>query len=464
MFKFKDKNQTGRAAIIFLFLILVSFSAVFARITNLPTLLPVLGIIAALVGIIITFINTDFALIVLIFSMLLSPEIPVAQLPERSVVIRIDDILLIFIFFTWFAKMAINNQLGVLRKSPVNRPLLIYILISVVFTFLAISFGIGKAKFNTAFFYIIKYTEYLMLYFFVANNMHELGQYRKFLFFFLLVCFIVCIYGYTQIASGTWRVTAPFEGERPEPNTLAGYLLIILAIIAGLFLHAKTLPWKIFLAASCVFIFPVFVYTLSRGGYVGFIVMYLALIFFSKKKKIFLSGLLVCLIILSPLILPTEVITRVRKTFVGTKRYEVLGTSIALEESAAARLETWEYVGEVFSKSPVFGNGVTGIEFVDTQYGRILGELGLIGMAVFLWLAYALFKNSLKIYHNCEDWMIQGISLGFLVSLIALLVMSLGANVFIIVRIMEPFWFIAAMVLMSPEIIKERKPQEVLGT
>jgi hypothetical protein len=43
-----------------------------------------------------------------------------------------------------------------------------------------------------------------------------------------------------------------------------------------------------------------------------------------------------------------------------------------------------------------------------------------------------------------------GVSLGFLAGFIGLLVHGFAANTFIIVRIMEPFWFLTAVVVSMP--------------
>jgi hypothetical protein len=45
--------------------------------------------------------------------------------------------------------------------------------------------------------------------------------------------------------------------------------------------------------------------------------------------------------------------------------------------------------------------------------------------------------------------------MGFMAGFIGLLVHAVGANTFIIVRIMEPFWFVLAMVVMIPELESE---------
>ena len=58
---------------------------------------------------VVAFFNTQVALYVLIFSMLLSPEIVIAKTSAREVTIRVDDLILGIISFTWLAKMALNQ-------------------------------------------------------------------------------------------------------------------------------------------------------------------------------------------------------------------------------------------------------------------------------------------------------------------------------------------------------------------
>lgn len=351
--------------------------------------------------------------------------------------------------------MAINKQLGFFKKTPLNKPLAIYVLSYIVITASAIFLGFSQAKFSTAAFYMLKYIEYLILFFLVANNLKSVRQYKILILFLLLTCFIVSVYGYSQIQGAVGRISAPFEGEKGEPNTLAGYLIVIFGLVTGLFLHSRSLHLKFFLGAFLLFIFPVFLFTLSRAGYIGFIIMYLTILIFSKKNKISLVYFLLVMSLVLPFLLPPKVATRIETTFTGRVKYEVLGGKLTLDEASAARIETWKYVGEEFAKSPLFGHGVAGIDFVDTQYGRILGEFGIFGILIFFWLMWVLFKNAFKIYRDTKDDYIQGLSLGFLGVLTALLVMGIGSNVFIIVRIMEPFWFLAAMVLVAPQISTE---------
>ncbi|MEJ2729613.1 MAG: hypothetical protein P8185_14090 [Deltaproteobacteria bacterium] len=54
---------------------------------------------------------------------------------------------------------------------------------------------------------------------------------------------------------------------------------------------------------------------------------------------------------------------------------------------------------------------------------------------------------------------LKGLSIGFLAGYIGLLFHSLGANTFIIVRIMEPFWFFTGIIAVLPALESKRKDQ-----
>ena len=57
------------------------------------------------------------------------------------------------------------------------------------------------------------------------------------------------------------------------------------------------------------------------------------------------------------------------------------------------------------------------------------------------------FKVSWRLYRASADPFVRALSLGYVIGLIGLLWQSVGVNTFIIVRIMEPFWFLTAIVM-----------------
>ena len=100
------------------------------------------------------------------------------------------------------------------------------------------------------------------------------------------------------------------------------------------------------------------------------------------------------------------------------------------------------------------GFGVTGVGFVDNQNALVLGEVGIAGMAAYLWVRWRLLAISFHYFMRMDDPLVRGLSLGFFAALVGLLVHSLTGNIFIIVRIMEPFWFLAALMTVLPKLIE----------
>jgi len=458
----KDKNKFSfsnfgqldiRAVALLLVLVFVSLLIGF-KVAKFQPLVPI-AVLAGIIVALATLVNTNIGLTILIFSMLLSPEIPLAETPERAVVVRIDDFLIMAVFFAWLAKTAVRKELGLLRKTPLNGPIFAYLAINIFST----AFGIvsGDVSPKTSIFYILKYTEFFMVFFIFVNNLNDMKQVRTFISCFLLVSFIIGIIVYAQIGNVP-RPTAPFEGEHPEPNTLGGYLVLTLAIGLGLLLYSRNTITKLILGGLiCFNIYPLLM-TLSRSSYVAFSAIYLFLVFVSRKQRLILIGLLVLAILFLPILIPETVKERVLYTFRYGTQSSFGGGQIRLEKSAAARVESWRYALSLLQKKPFFGYGVTGTGFMDSQYSRVLGETGLVGFLIFLWFILTIIITSWRIFNNSQDDYSQGLSLGFLGGFLGMLIMALGANVFVIVRISEPLWFLAACVMALPEAQKISLP------
>jgi hypothetical protein len=117
-----------------------------------------LALVFGAIVFIITLVNTDAGLAILIFSMLLSPEIIIGQVPGRDIVIRLDDLLLITITFAWLAKTAINKGLALFIKTPLNKIIGAYVLICLIATLRGTALGYVVPE--KGFFYVLRYVEY----------------------------------------------------------------------------------------------------------------------------------------------------------------------------------------------------------------------------------------------------------------------------------------------------------------
>jgi O-antigen ligase len=427
----------------------ISLGIVISKFSFEVPLIIVLGIIIF----ILTLVNTEAGLAILIFSMLLSPEIIVGQVPGRDIVIRIDDLLLIIITFAWLAKTAINKGLVLFIKTPLNKAIGVFVLICIISTLRGVALGFVVPE--KGLFYVLRYIEYFLLFILVANHIHSRKQIKFFLATFFITCAIVSVYGMIQIPLGV-RVSAPFEGEVGEPNTFGGYLLFIFCLALGLLLKKAPRNLRLALGGLIVLIAPPFLYTLSRASYLAFIFSFLTFIFFSKRKLV-LVAVMVTIAVSILIIRPEAVLERVKYTFSIEDESLARVGGVYLDYSSSARIFSWLDSYQAWKKQPILGLGITGFAFLDGQYIRILPELGIIGLLAFLWLLWLIYKNSDLIYRQMDDNLFKGLVLGFMAGFIGLTIHALTANTFILIRVMEPFWFVTGIVMMLPKVKEEEE-------
>jgi len=419
-------------------------------VTTFSPVVPLALILTAGIAI-ATLVNIEVSLTIMIFSMLLSPEIVLGQVPGRDINLRFEDILLAIITFSWLIKAAINKERALFKKTPFNGPMLAYTSACLISTLRGAAQGFVSP--TAGFFYVLKYIEYFLLFILVANHIESKKQIIFYLKAFFVTCIIVSAYGIWQIPSGV-RVSAPFEGDIGEPNTFGGYLLFMLCLAIGLILHKIPQKYKLLLIGTCGLIILPFFYTLSRASYLGIIFSFFAFIILSPKKLPLIVTMMA--ILLAVLIFrPQAVLARVESTFQEEATQTETVGKVKLDPSASARIFSWKLAIQAWTFTPVVGRGVTGYAFIDGQYIRTLPELGLLGLFALLWLFWQIFKSARRIYHQAEDDLAKGLSLGFLAGFIGLCTHALTANTFIIIRIMEPFWFIAGIVVMLPQLKKE---------
>ena len=407
----------------------------------------------------IVFLKTELAVYILIFSMLLSPELVMGGLATtraalgRGVTFRFDDFLLVIIALTWFIRSALNKELGIFKKTPLNSAMLAYILACSVSTL--IGMAAGNVQIVTGTLFLLKYTQYFAIFFLVINNIDSEDKLRRYWWAVLITALVVGTLGLSQIPGGG-RVTAPFEGDNPEPNTFGGYLAFLILICFAMSLSFKDLKWRIIYGLMAFYLFIPFLFTLSLASYLGLIPGVVVVLFLQRNRL--LSYVLlasVLSLLLFPSIFPQAVRERVSFTWTQAERY---GQSTLfgqrLDTSTSARLQSFGEAFQDFSVRPVFGYGVTGWRFIDSQYFRTLVETGLVGLTALLFLFFRLFRLGMDRFRDLSgDPFYRGIATGFLGGFVCLLVHGIGSNTFILVRVMEPFWLIAGIVFMAPFVI-----------
>jgi len=396
-------------------------------------------------------LRTEAGLVVIVASMLLSPEIPLGAAGSgglehtRSVVLRTEDLLLLLVGVAWLARMAIHKDLGAVRRTRLNAVIAAFAGTCLLSTLLGIA--AGRVAPLVGLCYVAKYLEYFFLFFITVNYVRAPEQIRRLLLAVLVTGAAITAYAWWQIPQGV-RPSAPFEGATGEPNTLGGYLVLIFAVAAAL---TQTLPPSA-LRRACgllaLAILPPLAATLSRSSWLAFIATLGMLLLWAPRRARLLGWIAVaCAVLL--LAGPKGVQERIAYTFTPEGRSSVQVGRVHLDPSSSARLESWGGALRGWRQHPFTGWGITGYGFLDAQYFRVLVETGVLGMAAFLGLLGALAALFWRARHLLDDPLHRGLATGMLAAIAGLMAHAIGTNTFILIRIMEPFWLLTGLVVAA---------------
>jgi len=468
-------------------LALAAFVALIAGLSYLmnrfPANVPVVVGLSVLLGF-LCFVRMKWVLYVLVFVCLFSPELRVGEelgrLAKRTFTVRVEDLVLAVILVAWLARAAAHKELGLMLRTPLNRPIFLYALVCIVATGTGIAHG-WVTEHTAAIFFVLKYIQYFVLFFMIVNHVESTRDVRNILLAGLVTYAVMCAYGLAQIPVGARPSTF---GEHPaEPNTLAGYLLLMMGVCAGLLVTLRELRYRLALGVLWLAGLVLIGYTLSRSGWAGLIGM-LAVLMTVGRQRYAVAAAVVVVVAAMALVsyqadwLPEPIRERVEETrgaytgLPGTPPPSTL-FGFDLDPSASERYEsyraaigTWGRRSGRFWLPALIGSGVLGAQtFVDGQYVRVLIETGLLGLAAFVYLLVVIWRHVWSAYNTLETPWHRGLALGYLAGFAALLVHALAANSFIIVRIMEPFFILTGAVVLLPTIGRaETAPKPAAST
>lgn len=398
----------------------------------------------------VTVTKVEFGVYILVLAMLLSPELQTGEVVgvDRAVKLRYDDIIIIVIFLGVMVKLAFEGRLRVWEPSPINAGIVAYFGVCIVSTLFAYERNLGAWDERYAFFVLLKMLQYYLIFFLVGHAIRSMDDVRRQVTLFFVVVTIICVYGIYTIGT-TPRISAPFESGGTEPNTLGGYLVLCMCVSISLFFNAPTPRLKLLFLGLTLLAFVPMLYTLSRASYLAFAAGLIALALLGKRPS--LAALVVIAALSANYVMPPEVQERVQGTFIehGEELPIPFYGTITIDSSSYERYLVWQKVGFILSLGGVYtllGGGV-GWEFVlDSQYARVFLETGLLGFLAFAFMQYRILLTARQGYRLSEYWFARALCLGMFAGTIALMFHSVGTISFLIVRIMEPFWFMIALV------------------
>ncbi len=440
-----------------LFILLAAFVVYWGLASNLS--FPFFFLIVLGMGfLILSFFSITTGLVVMTLAMLFSPEFKIGMIGVRELTVRLEDGLIPILMMASVARLAILKEYRLLSSSPLNAPIFLLLALSFVSTFRGAM--LGAVSLVPALFYILKTIEFFCIFFFVFNYVRTEKQIRFFLVFTILVVCLVGIYTLTQVPNveifSEHRITAPFEGS-PEPATIGGYMAFFLLIIFSLFLYEKKIWMKLLYGVVGLIVFIPFVYTLNRTSYIALLCGLLFIAFVEKRKS--LVFFILALMLLAPIVLPAIVKERLLFTLADAVNP---GRNLGVDQSFQERIYVYRRMWNTLKYSPFIGFGVMSYQTVDSQYARTLHEIGVIGLGIWLWIFWRLFRMSQWLFDALEGGYRKGMVLGYRAGLVGILLHGFGAITFYIVRIMEPFWFITGLIV-SLYFLKLRENQAALA-
>lgn len=396
----------------------------------------------------VTVVRVEYGLYVLLVAMLLSPEVEAGAVganQERGLNLRYDDILIVVIFLGVMVKHAFEGRPLLWRPNPINAGIFGYFAVAVFSSLLALRLSVPAWDRDVAFFVLLKMFQFYLIFFMVGMAITSMDEIRRQLRVFFGTSIIVCVYGIVSISTQP-RVSAPFEAGGTEPNTFGGYLMIVICVALALaFFAPKARTRYLLFGVAGIAIIP-FLMTLSRASYASIFVTLVILGVMARQRWLLL--VLAMVVFAAPVLMPGKVLKRIESTFEPSGvavSIPLTGTEVTIDKSAYERVYVWRKVRHNLRVWPWFGGGVSWDTVLDSQFARVIIETGVIGLALFAFLLWRILKMTRQTYRWSRDWVARALGLSLFAITIGFIVHSFGTITFLIVRIMEPYWFLMAL-------------------
>ena len=254
-------------------------------------------------------------------------------------------------------------------------------------------------------------------------------------------------------------------GSFGQPNELGAFLAMFTAFAAAQLPVARRWAARIALGGAVVAGVFAVVLTVSRGAVLA---LAAALLFVALRSSRVLTLVLVVAAVSSPIWAPDYLKERMTGTQVESENSD----DVSLEGSARLRVDTWRAIFRVVSDHPLDGVGFAGLGYVlpatgeelgvevketaHNTYLRFLGEMGLLGLVLFVALLWKCWRLSVDGVRLARDRTDRQLALGFAAATIALAISCAFGDRFFSTLIAGNFWLAAALV---DDLVSERRAE-----
>jgi len=366
----------------------------------------------------------------------------------------------------WLVKMIAPGRFK-LVKTALDLPILLFLAIAAITTLTSIYPYASRLE-------LYKIINYVVLYYLVVNNIKGKAQIKRIATLVVIVGTSLAIYGLYNYFNGIEKIytldkkyyLGMLTSTYVNHNHIGGYFELAIPLGIGSIIANRRSPLSLLLLiAATVTMIIALVFTYSRGAWLGFLGSMIVLgTIIALKLKIsknwsrfkkwgtLVAGVLI--VIIAVILMPSQVKQRAATLF------EFEGTQFK-DMSLQGRLIVNQNTLEMIKDYPILGSGpgtftilypkyrdprlIMFMNATHNDYLQYAEEMGLFGIGSFVLLLVLFFKKNLNVLKDLKDKYLQGLIIGFLVSISAIAIHGLGDFNLQIPANAILFWIILAL-------------------
>ena len=253
-------------------------------------------------------------------------------------------------------------------------------------------------------------------------------------------------------------------GSFVHPNVFAGFLMIFLSIVVFQLLICRSRAMKIVWGGLILLMIFSLFHTYARGAWIGTLAMFLVLGILKYRKLL----IIIPLIVLVTFLFIPDVSERFLEIPKMVKNFDVKSKIFRpTVERASFQWRLWMWYrsfekalahknvflhgygignytifSEDFSRNPKTDRGLE----AHNDYLRLLIEIGVIGLLIYVWILFRIWRLCLILYGRIDDMQLKSFMVIFLSLFVAFLVVSLSSNLVVTPVFQWYFWCLVSLI------------------
>lgn len=357
----------------------------------------------------------------------------------------------------WAGRMVVNGRLD-LKRTPFDTAIAVLVVLS------AASVLFAPERWLSFYNYYHLMGRYIVLYYLVVNNIHSVNQLKRLVSTVLFSAGIVAAYGFYQYLHGVdisafeWVDGEQFPDLKirvfstlQNPNLLAGFLVVIIAVASSLGLNARRPHRKMLFLGLVLAMGLCLALTYSRGAWLSIVAVIVAFGVLYSRKTFWLLLLVPIVVVAGHDVLMERLMSIFNPT----------------DTSSTLRLALWESTIAMIVDHPLLGIGWGAYQLVYPSYDffvldagtkifhahnmylHIAAEIGLPGLFAFLIIMYGHARLALELAANTANRWLHGLMLGVLVAQLSIAVSGFTDYIMFNPQVAMLYWLLNAMIMAA---------------